>query len=420
MLEEAQAIRPDVVQPLAHAREYDRLMVIIPDRLSLLVNKGEVTPRYYNPGNLFREVHILLANDDRPDLAAVQPMAGDAKLVIHNLPADMGTFVRSFGWRPGLLRHWAGPAVRLAKEVRPEFIRCHGNNLNAFAALEIKRALGIPYVVSLHGNPDVDYNRGRLARTWERKLAGIAIESVEIAAIKNADFVLPVYSPIIPYLEKHGVTEYEVVYNVVDYKGPAKADYSIGGRIRAICVGRQETLQKNPTPIIEAVASLPSVDLTLIGSGDLHESLRTLADKLGLSERVRFVPHMPNTQVLKEMTAADIYVYCSDNWEVSKTCIEASLMGLPIVLNRRRGGLAKELAGDHVMAVEQSAEGYREALQRLIVDERERERLGRRAAAISKARWHPATMEARYVDIYRKLLDRRPMTLAGRERASSH
>jgi len=420
MLEETQAIRSDVAQPLAHARERDRLMVIIPDRLSLLVSKGEVTPRYYNPGNLFREIHILLANDDRPDLAAVQPMVGDAKLVIHNLPAGRDTFIRSFGWRPGLLGHWAGPAVRIAKEVRPELIRCHGNNLNAFAALEIKRALGVPYVVSLHGNPDVDYNRGRLARTWERKIAGIAIESVEIAAIKNADFIVPVYSPIIPYLEKHGVTAYEVIYNVVDYRGPTKADYSIGDRIKAICVGRQENLQKNPTPIIEAVASLPSVDLTLIGRGDLHESLRALADRLGLSKRVRFVRDMPNTQVLKEMTAADIYVYCSDNWEISKTCIEASLMGLPIVINQRDGGLATELVGDHVMAVEQSAKGYREALQRLIVDERERERLGRRAAAISKTRWHPAAMEQRYVDIYRKLVDRRAMTPVGRERAASH
>ena len=53
--------------PLAHAGSEDRLLVIIPDRLSLLVRKGEVTSRYYNPGNLFRHVDILMTNDDRPD-----------------------------------------------------------------------------------------------------------------------------------------------------------------------------------------------------------------------------------------------------------------------------------------------------------------------------------------------------------------
>ena len=154
------------------------LMVIVPDKISDFVRKGEIIPRYYNPGNLFREVHILMTNDDRVDPAAVQPMVGDAKLVIHNLPAGTGTFIRSFGWRPVLLRRWAAAAVRITEQAKVELVRCHGNNLNAFAALEIKRALGIPYIVSLHGNPDVDYNRGRLGRTWRRKIAGVAIESV--------------------------------------------------------------------------------------------------------------------------------------------------------------------------------------------------------------------------------------------------
>ena len=43
------------------------LMVIVPDRLSELAEKGEVTRRYYNPGDLFDEVDLVLVNDDRPD-----------------------------------------------------------------------------------------------------------------------------------------------------------------------------------------------------------------------------------------------------------------------------------------------------------------------------------------------------------------
>jgi glycosyltransferase involved in cell wall biosynthesis len=113
---------------------------------------------------------------------------------------------------------------------------------------------------------------------------------------------------------------------------------------------------------------------------------------------------MPNALVLAEMAAADIYVYCSDNWEISKTCIEASLLGLPVVINRRRGGLAQELVGDHVLAVEQSAEGYREAIERLAADQSYRERLGHNAAHVAHARWHPAAMEARYVEIYRTVI----------------
>ena len=53
-----------------------RLMVLIPDRLSDLVSKGEITERYYNPGNLFDEVHIVMTNDDKPDPVALQKMVG--------------------------------------------------------------------------------------------------------------------------------------------------------------------------------------------------------------------------------------------------------------------------------------------------------------------------------------------------------
>src|SRR5487761_1126076 len=124
----------------------DCLMVIVPDRLSALVAKGEVVPRYYNPANLFRRVHLVLTVDDTPDPARVQPMIGDAQLTIHSFPSGLRTLLLSLGWRPALLEHWAAPIVALARSARPQLIRCHGNHLNAFAAAEIKRRLGIPFL----------------------------------------------------------------------------------------------------------------------------------------------------------------------------------------------------------------------------------------------------------------------------------
>ena len=45
-----------------------KLMVIIPDKLSSLIEKGEVTERYYNPDNFFSEVHIVLTNKDTEEV----------------------------------------------------------------------------------------------------------------------------------------------------------------------------------------------------------------------------------------------------------------------------------------------------------------------------------------------------------------
>ena len=67
------------------AERSNRLLVIINDRLSDLVRKGEITPRYYNPGGLFDEVHIVLTNDDRPDPTQLQTTVGRAILFLHNI-----------------------------------------------------------------------------------------------------------------------------------------------------------------------------------------------------------------------------------------------------------------------------------------------------------------------------------------------
>ena len=56
------------------------LLVIISDALSDLVKKGEITERYYNPGNLFDEVHILMTVTDKVKIEDVQKTAGTAKL----------------------------------------------------------------------------------------------------------------------------------------------------------------------------------------------------------------------------------------------------------------------------------------------------------------------------------------------------
>lgn len=392
----------------------DTLLVIIAERLSAILAKGEIVPRYYNPGNLFRNVHVLVAAKDDPDPALAQPMVGDAKLTLYSMESGLKLFLTSLAWRPRLMRPWASRAVALARRIRPQLVRCHGNEWNALCASEIKRTLGIPYVLSLHGNPDIDYFRGRRATDWKKRILGRAIEDVEILTVRDADFVIPVYSPIVPYLEKHGVTNFEVVYNSVGHGLAPRQAYGIDrSRVEAICVGRQQSQQKDPSPILEALADLRAVHLTLIGDGDLHATLRDKAQSLGIAERVTFIRNLPNDEVLKRIAAADFMVYSSDNYEISKGCIEAALAGLPIVLNDRGGAPARELAEAPFRLVSGTPESYREAMQRLIEEDASRERLGRAAALYAAAHWRPEAQEARVVEIYRRVAGTGPRCIPG-------
>jgi glycosyltransferase involved in cell wall biosynthesis len=380
-----------------------RLLVIINDRLSDLVRKGEITPRYYNPGELFEEVHILMTNDDRPDREAVQETVGKAALVLHNMPGGRSLFLKSLGWRPWLLRPWADRAVRLAKEIRPVFVRCHGNHLNAFAAREIKRRLGIPYVVSLHINADEDLRRR--ASGWRDWLVSHAPLSMERISLRAAELAMPVYKPILPYLERMKAPHVQVLYNVLnnDHLGH-KTDYRLHHPIRIVCVGRQFR-EKDPTHLLEAVAELGNVTLTLVGSGPWHGQLRDRARRLGLGDRVEFCTAIPNGTLCESLPDYDLFAVHSEYAEISKAVLEALLVGLPVVINRRRGQPVQELEDGIVRTVDNSKLGYLNALRHLIKDDLAREALGRAAFSQAQQRYSPLRTEAEYAKVYQLLLD---------------
>lgn len=377
-----------------------RLMVIVPDRLTDLVRKGEITERYYNPGNLFDEVHLVVTNDDRPDPQALAKTIGGARLVLHNLPAGRDLFLRTLGWRPWLLKGWASAAVDLARGLRPRLVRCHGALLNAFAAHRIKADLGIPYVVSMHTNPDADM-RG-MASGFKERLFGWAARDIERVALRDADLVMPVYRDIVPYLERLGVTRYEVCYNALNpgHLG-IKSDYRLHDPVRVVSVGRQ-TVGKNPENLVRAIGGLRGMHLTLIGDGDIHGRLREVAAEAGVSDRVEFIASLPNDELCARLPGFDIFAAHNDYWGVPKAVLEPLIAGLPVVVNRRRGGPISELTDDICMLVEDTPAGWRDALARLAADEPLRADLGRRAAARARTVWSPAVTEAKFVEVYRR------------------
>jgi glycosyltransferase involved in cell wall biosynthesis len=382
-----------------------RLLVVISDRLSDLVRKGEITARYYNPGNLFEEVHILMTNDDRPEASLIQRMVGSATLYLHNLPAGRELFLRSLGWQPWLLRGWVDKGVELATQIKPDLVRTYGNYLNGYLAAQIKHRLAVPLVVSLHTNPD----EGLRKRTpwlpnWRERMLYQRLVPLEVATLTAADWVLPVYEPIRGYATRRGAKRIEICYNVLNPENLRRKDsYELHQPIRVISVGRQFQ-GKNPANLIRAVARLAEVELTLIGDGVYHNSLRRLASECGIEDRVSFQKSVGNDELCRQLPHYDIFSIHSEYWEVPKTVLEAMLTGLPVVVNRRKGEPVPELQGDWVWMVEDTPDGYYQALKNLLENKPLREQLGQRAYAHAQERWGPEQTERRIRDIHKQAM----------------
>jgi len=373
-----------------------RLMVIVPDRLSTLIAKGEVTPRYYNPGTLFDEVHIVMTNDDRPDPAAIQSMVGEARLVLHNLDPGPHFFHRTLGWQPTLMKRELRAAVALARRIAPALVRTHNNFLEGYLAVEIKRRLGIPFVTSLHGVWDRDLTQPNLAK---ERIIRLFRRKLEKRTLREAAAVIAVYRPIVRYADAIGSRNTQLVYNAVSSTITRKPDYRLNRPPRLLTVNRQVP-EKNPENVIRAIADI-ECSYTLIGDGPYHERLKTVAREVGVADRVTFIRGLPNSEVCALLPQSDIWVAHCDYWGISKGTIEAALAGLPIVLNHHPVEPIPDLDGDWVQLCDNSVEGYRAAIAGLLGDDAARCTLGSRAYAHAKAHFDPMAMEGRLCDIYR-------------------
>lgn len=371
-----------------------RLLILLPYRLSEIVAKGEIVPRYFNPGDVFTQVDVVMMVEDEVDPLLVAPLVGGAELGLHLMPVPRTLSPRTL---VPALRTWLKPFVELAESLRPGIVRCHGAYANVLVAREIGRRLGIPYVVSLHVNVDEDAI-GRAATPLER-LRLRAIDAVATPALRDADLVLPVYEPIVPYLERRGVTRYEVAYNVIGAdRLHTKHDYGLHRPVRVVSTGRIFE-HKNPENLIRAVGELDGVELLVVGDGPLRPALEALA-----GPQVRFAPALPNAELCALLADQDIFATHTEYWELSKSVLEPLLTGLPVILNRRVGRPVPELEDVPCVFVENTVEGYRDALLGLIGDDGRREALGRAARTHAVARWGPARTEARFAAIYGELM----------------
>jgi glycosyltransferase involved in cell wall biosynthesis len=384
-----------------------RLLVMVPDRISDILAKGEIQPSYYNPGDLFEEVHILMTNDDRPNLEVLKRMVGKADIYTHNLPENpllIGTNWRRWWKKP--LRDWAEPGIEIARYIAPNLIRCHGADWNAYLASRIKHKLGIPYVVSLHINPDVNPVRRFVLPpfTPEQEAHNAFFQYLEGTGLRAADLVMPVYRPILPYLERQCVKRVEVCYNVLNgLHLRQKTNYARGDRFSILSVGRLNS-DKNPNNIIGAVARIHDAELTIVGDGPQRPILEALADQRGIADRVIFRPAVDNDELCTILPDFDLFAVHTEYWEINKSVLEALLCGLPVVINRRNGSPVPELTNDIVHYVDNTEDDYHAALAAFARDEGKRAALGRRAYDQARRHWDPKLTTAKYVEIYRRFV----------------
>ena len=121
-----------------------KLCVFPNDPLISYFKKGEIKLRYFNPKNMFNEVHVISLFDKEIEEEKVKIVAGDALFKIHTV--GKVNLVNKKSKKKDV--------IDVIKKIKPDVLRSYNPLLQGWMAAQVKKELGIPLVISLHGDYD--------------------------------------------------------------------------------------------------------------------------------------------------------------------------------------------------------------------------------------------------------------------------
>lgn len=373
-----------------------RILCVFPnDPLSSYYKKGEVKTRYFNPKNIFDEVHVISLFDSDLQEEIVKIMAGNAKMKIHVLG------------RTNLLnmKLKKDQVLGLIKNIRPDVIRSYNPLIQGWLASSVGKELKIPVVISLMG----DYDRDLRHFAWKKRdlksyiKLSFTRKFVEPFAIKNANEVIIIYDFIREYAKQMGAKNINLIYNRVDltqFSQHVKPLFKESVPV-VICVGRLMK-EKNQECLIRAVKDL-NVILLLVGDGPQYEELQYLVNNLGLQNKVRFIRSVPHDELPGYYKASDLFALPIKYGGFAIPVLEAASSGLPIILPKQEFDPNPELIKEFAMLVDNNPDSFKLAISKILSDENLRHNMIEKGLDVVKT-ISSDIMEEKESQLYLKLI----------------
>jgi phosphatidylinositol alpha-1,6-mannosyltransferase len=333
----------------------------------------------YPPGTL---VVSTGQHPDAPDVDATFPNRVDRL----PLPARR---LRSL---QGLL-HWSRRAAVLTRQCGVEFIWCGNMKPASYPAKWTMERLGTPFGVLLHGG-DLLILQHQVHQSLLKRRTARALLSSAAVLVANSQWTRECCITLLSELEIESTDSHvQVVPLGADHvffrpgvdTAPVRARYGLGEGRWLLSVARLAR-HKGVDTVLTALSQLrdryPDLRYAVVGTGEELESLKALAGRLGVGDRVRFLTDVPDRDLPAIYNCAEVYLGVSRLMEqrvegFGISIAEASACGIPVVAGRS-GGIPEAVRdGETGLLVDaESPEAVGDALRILLDDSALRARLG--------------------------------------------
>jgi phosphatidylinositol alpha-1,6-mannosyltransferase len=248
---------------------------------------------------------------------------------------------------------WSRRAASLARSHHVEFVWCGNLKPGGYPARWIRTRLGVRYGILVHGGDLLILQRQARTSLLKRRTARALLGQASVV-IANSKWTGDLCRSILDQLDvEAGPDKVRTVPLGSDpalfRPGVDQADfrsrYGLNGRRWLLTVARLSQ-HKGIDTGIRALAMLreryPDMGYAVVGSGDDLARLESLTRELGLSERVRFLPGVPDRDLPAAYNAAALYLGLSrlmpDRVEgFGISLVEAGACGLAVVAGRTGG-----------------------------------------------------------------------------------
>lgn len=287
---------------------------------------------------------------------------------------------------------------RIVTEQKPDIVETHGYKPNVMASLMLRRAK-VPWVAFYHGRTSTNL-RVRMYHQLDRFAMSRATKIVTVSEGVRSHF-RPSDRARVEVIENAVPSEKEPTVRRED----ARRSFDLPVEDTLIGVVGRLSHEKGQDVFVRAMATVakgnPGRLALLVGDGSYRSRLQSLADEVGIADRIRFLGHVQNITDLYR--ALDLLVIPSRSEVFPNVLLEAAMAEVPIVATSVGGipWIADGLPSIRLVRPEDH-KGMADAIDRILADP------GPEAAALTRAtvlrRYSLKARAAAHAELYRRLV----------------
>ena len=342
-----------------------KVLIFPNDPLIAYLEKGELKDRYFNPNNIFDEVHFITFADKECKVKDIQKTIGDAKGYIYRFD-KLSIFDMFFPSRR------VNEIKNIINNLNFDIVRSYNPIYNGYYAGLIAKELKKPFLMSLHGNYDLDIRYQYLKNKDKRYLKYLLTKfTVEPKVLEMVTHVLGAYDFAAKYAIDNGVdkSKISIIYNRV-YFNRFKPNKSFIEKkeLKVICVGRL-IQEKGQRTLIDAIPKLTkNISFTFVGDGEDYELLQLKVKEHNVENRVTFIKSIPNEKLAVLYREYDIFALPIQYGGICIPALEATASGLALVMPKPIHEDTPEITGEYGEIVENSPIGFVNGIQKVADD----------------------------------------------------